>query len=43
LNIDIDHIGEQPMTNYLPQSAAAVIAWAIVNALWLTTLAPAVA
>lgn len=31
------------MTKYLPQTAAAVFAWVIVNVLWLTTLAPAVA
>lgn len=31
------------MTTYLPKTAAAFIAWAIVNVLWLTTLAPAVA
>jgi hypothetical protein len=43
LIIDIDHIGEQPMTKYLPQAAAAVFTWAIVNVLWLTTLAPTIA
>jgi hypothetical protein len=41
LNVDIDHIGERPMTKYLPQAALA--AWAVVNVLWLATLAPAVA
>jgi hypothetical protein len=43
LNIDIDHIGEQPMTKYLPQAAAAIATWAVVNVLWLTTLTPVVA
>jgi hypothetical protein len=43
LNVDIDHIGERPMTKYLPQAAAALAAWAVVNVLWLATLAPAVA
>jgi hypothetical protein len=43
LIVDIDHIGEQPMTKYLPHTAAAVATWAIVNVLWLATLAPAVA
>jgi hypothetical protein len=31
------------MTAYLPQSAAALIAWVLVHVLWIATLAPAVA
>lgn len=31
------------MTRYLPQAAALVIAWAVTNALWLTTLLPTAA
>ncbi len=31
------------MTNTMSRTAAAILAWAIVNALWLTTLAPAIA
>lgn len=31
------------MTKYLPQTAAVIATWAVVNALWLTTLAPIVA
>ncbi len=31
------------MTKYLPQAAAAIATWAVVNVLWLATLAPAIA
>ena len=28
------------MTKYLPQAAAALATWAVVNVMWLTTLSP---
>ena len=31
------------MTKYLPHTAAALATWAVVNVLWLTTLAPTLA
>lgn len=31
------------MTQYLPQTAAVIATWAIVNVLWLATLTPAIA
>ncbi len=31
------------MTRYLPQAAAVVITWTVVNVLWLATLAPSFA
>ena len=30
------------MTKYLPQAAAALATWAVVNVLWLTTLSPGI-
>jgi hypothetical protein len=43
LNIDIDHIGEQPMTTYLPKATALVAAWIITNTLWMATLTAGIA